>query len=332
MNTENQPLVSIGVPVFNGEKGLSTALDSLVEQDYTNLEIIISDNCSTDTTAEICEKYARNDPRIKYSRLEKNVGAILNFNRVFELSSGEYFMWAAHDDSRNKFFVSECVEKMELCPEAAACHIQTETFVEGEEKILYIAHLDSFEGVVGLVDRYRETIKHLPRFIFYGFFRSSMLNKTQMLSRIFSFEMAFIQELSIYGDFVQIRKTLFHYIGMKKWKTLDQEYRIVFGSGKKPRLYSAFILLFFSHWKRIGASPIPFSTKLRLWAILIEHQIRQAAIKSIVLIAGRLCPEKWKLKLGCKIYWNWMHSPNIQVCYDEMFLERVIKPSLGWWR
>ena len=57
MKEHKQPLVSIGVPVFNGEKTLAWALDSLLGQDYANLEIIISDNASTDTTAEICEKY-----------------------------------------------------------------------------------------------------------------------------------------------------------------------------------------------------------------------------------------------------------------------------------
>ena len=102
MENENQPLVSIGVPVFNGEKGLAVALDSLIGQDYHNLEIIISDNASTDATSKICEEYVGKDSRIKYSRLEENIGAALNFNRVFERSSGKYFMWAAHDDQHMK--------------------------------------------------------------------------------------------------------------------------------------------------------------------------------------------------------------------------------------
>ena len=87
MVNESKPLVSIGVPVFNGEEGLAVALDSLIAQDYPNLEIIISDNASTDNTPEICAEYVRKDHRFRYYRSEKNRGTTWSFNRVFELSS-----------------------------------------------------------------------------------------------------------------------------------------------------------------------------------------------------------------------------------------------------
>ena len=113
MKNDSCPLVSIGLPVFNGEKSLAQALDALLKQDYTNLEIIISDNGSTDRTSEICGEYLKKDSRLKYHRSEENLGAIWNFNRVFELSSGKYFMWAAHDDLRKPSFVRACVKRME---------------------------------------------------------------------------------------------------------------------------------------------------------------------------------------------------------------------------
>ena len=84
------PLVSIGLPVFNGEKSLSNALNSLLKQDYANLEIIISDNGSTDRTSQICKDFMQKDSRIKYYRSSENRGSNWNFNRVFELSSGKY--------------------------------------------------------------------------------------------------------------------------------------------------------------------------------------------------------------------------------------------------
>ena len=91
------PLVSIGMPVFNGEDYVEAALDSILTQTFTNFELIISDNASTDRTEEICNDFADSDDRIRYYRQEKNLGAAANFNRVFELSSGKYFKWAAHD-------------------------------------------------------------------------------------------------------------------------------------------------------------------------------------------------------------------------------------------
>ena len=71
MKNKNYPLVSVGLFVFNGEDGLDKALDSLVGQDYPNLEIVISDNASTDATPDICRRYMQKDPRIKYSRSKK---------------------------------------------------------------------------------------------------------------------------------------------------------------------------------------------------------------------------------------------------------------------
>ena len=90
--------VSIGMPVFNGEKYLRESIESILDQTYQNFELIISDNASTDRTQEICLEYARKDNRISYYRNDKNLGGPRNYNRVFELSSAEYFKWAAYDD------------------------------------------------------------------------------------------------------------------------------------------------------------------------------------------------------------------------------------------
>jgi glycosyltransferase involved in cell wall biosynthesis len=97
---ENLPLVSIGMAVYNGERTLRPALDALVSQTYPNLEIILSDNASTDQTEAICREFAVHDPRVHYHRNATNIGASANFMRVLDLAQGEFFMWAACDDER----------------------------------------------------------------------------------------------------------------------------------------------------------------------------------------------------------------------------------------
>ena len=92
------PKVSIGMPVYNGERFIRKALDSLLAQTFTDFELIISDNASTDATPEICKEYAKRDNRIRFIRQPKNMGAIWNFNFVLQEAQGEYFMWAASDD------------------------------------------------------------------------------------------------------------------------------------------------------------------------------------------------------------------------------------------
>jgi glycosyltransferase involved in cell wall biosynthesis len=112
----NVPKVSIGLPVWNGEKYLRLALNSILQQDYTDFELIISDNASTDGTPEICKTYAANDSRIRYFRNESNIGAGPNYRKVFELSRGELFKWCAHDDVCHSGFLRRCVETFAGAP------------------------------------------------------------------------------------------------------------------------------------------------------------------------------------------------------------------------
>ena len=105
----NKPLVSIGMPVFNGEEYIRGALDSLLAQSFGNFELIISDNASTDKTGKICQEYAALDKRIRYIRQRENVGAIQNFRIVLEQAQGEFFMWAAHDDRWDKHFIEKLI-------------------------------------------------------------------------------------------------------------------------------------------------------------------------------------------------------------------------------
>lgn len=108
----SQPTVSIGMPVYNGEKYIRDALDSLLAQTYTDFELIISDNASTDSTEQICREYATRDARIRYVRQPKNRGAAANFKFVLDEAVGEFFMWAAYDDLWKPSFISNAIIAM----------------------------------------------------------------------------------------------------------------------------------------------------------------------------------------------------------------------------
>ena len=107
------PKLSVGLPVYNAEKYLRRALESLLNQDFGDFELIISDNASTDGTAEICHAYAKRDKRIRYLRSDENRGATWNFRRVLELAEGTYFKWAAHDDECLPSMFRKCVEALD---------------------------------------------------------------------------------------------------------------------------------------------------------------------------------------------------------------------------
>lgn len=331
MESSGRPLVSIGVPVFNGESGLGRCLEALLHQDYPNLEIIVSDNASTDATCSIAEHYARIDGRVKFLRSDQNRGGGWNFNRVFELSSGKYFMWAAHDDARAPSFVSACVERMEECPDAVLCQAHTAASIEGNDDTLYIARFDTFEHATGVVERYRETLKHFPATGMYGLYRSSAMGATMLFARVIATDMAFIQELSIHGRFIQVPETLFYYSARASWNTIQQDARQVLGH-EKPWWYVPFVVLFFHHAQRIARSAIPFELKLRLWTVLTLHEIPRLATKVVLKLAGAVCPDWNKEKWGRALYWKLMHNPNLEVVSADPFFERVCKPQIGWWR
>lgn len=93
-----KPAVSIGMPVYNGAQYIREALDSLLAQTFSDFELIISDNASSDATKAICEEYARRDSRIRYVRQSENKGAAANFRFVLDRAKADLFMWAAYDD------------------------------------------------------------------------------------------------------------------------------------------------------------------------------------------------------------------------------------------
>jgi glycosyltransferase involved in cell wall biosynthesis len=141
--TPTVPLVSIGLPVRNGENSLRRALDSLLSQEYRRLEVIISDNASTDETGNICQDYARADNRLRYFRNETNIGAASNFKRVLELATGQYFMWAAHDDKWHPDFVKLLVGELETHSEANVAMSATDLVEEDGSLKRRVRYLDA---------------------------------------------------------------------------------------------------------------------------------------------------------------------------------------------
>jgi glycosyltransferase involved in cell wall biosynthesis len=119
------PLVSIGLPVYNGERFLAQALDSLLGQTLGDFELIVSDNASTDRTAELCQAYAARDARIRYVRQESNRGAVWNNNFVALQARGRYFKWASANDFCDLRLLEKCVAALRSDPGAVLCHGRT---------------------------------------------------------------------------------------------------------------------------------------------------------------------------------------------------------------
>jgi len=113
-----KPLISVGMPIFNEARFLRETLEAIVNQDYPNIELIISDNASTDATGQICREYAEKYDWICYHRFKTNEGPAKNFDYVLKSATGKYFMWAAGHDLWSANYLSACVDMLESHPKA----------------------------------------------------------------------------------------------------------------------------------------------------------------------------------------------------------------------
>jgi len=206
--SNNQPRLSIGLPVYNGEKFIKEAIDSILAQTFEDFELIISDNASTDKTGEICRAYAAKDQRIRYYRNEKNIGCACNFNRVFELSSGEYFKWVAHDDLHDPDLIVKCIEVLDQDPNVILCHSKV-YFIDEDGQFLqnYDIHLKTDSPKPH--ERFHELLtKHLC-YQCYGVIRASALRMTPPMGSYGASDAIFLLRLGLLGRFYQIPEYLF---------------------------------------------------------------------------------------------------------------------------
>ena len=204
-----RPKVSIGLPVYNGEKYLAETLDGILAQTYQDFELIISDNASTDRTPEICQAYVQKDQRIRYHRNEKNLGAAPNHNLVFRLAKGEYFKWAGYDDQISPDFLSKCVEVLDHNPEVVLCMPQTK-LIDGDGKPLGEYEYKADADLPDPRKRFQNFIlKNESGNYVYGLMRVSGLAKTAPHGSYPSSDLVFLSELALYGRYCVIPEPLY---------------------------------------------------------------------------------------------------------------------------
>ena len=208
----SKPLVSIGMPVYNGERYIRQALDSLLAQDFENFELIISDNASTDRTQEICLEYAARDRRVRYYRNETNMGMIWNYNQVFELSSGEYFMWAAHDDYWEPCYLHSCLDAFDTSEAIILAGALCEGVDSETGKPICTFPGLSTTGLSPCARFMRVGSAHAriigPYGLFYGVYKRSALHEALPFRKALAADYLLLAGLSLKGEFVTVPEKL----------------------------------------------------------------------------------------------------------------------------
>jgi hypothetical protein len=207
---KGQPTISIGLPVFNGEHYLEKAIESILAQSYGNFELILSDNASSDSTAEICARFEALDDRVQFERNTVNVGAAANFNRVVHRARGRYFRWAAHDDLLRETYLQRTLAALEAAPEAIASH-SCVAFIDQDDHIVGddpfpLRHVGSSQAT----ERFADTVL-IPHWSFWAFslIRTEALLRTGLIGAYTSSDRVLIAQLALLGRFIEVPEVLF---------------------------------------------------------------------------------------------------------------------------
>jgi glycosyltransferase involved in cell wall biosynthesis len=207
------PKVSIGMPVFNGERYIAETIDSILAQTFEDFELIFSDNASTDGTEEICRRYAEKDGRIRYVRNRENLGAAYNYNQAFHLSSGMYFKWACHDDLLRPEFLERCVEVLDRDPAAVVAYTGWAPIDGAGDPLEHPTpryrpwQADSPDPAKRT--RYVFRMERRPPSAIYGLFRSDALRQTGLYRPTHGGDHILMAEISLYGPLREVPEELF---------------------------------------------------------------------------------------------------------------------------
>ena len=288
------PHVSIGMPVFNAEAYIAEALESLLTQTYSDFEIIISDNASTDQTESICRQYVTRDPRVCYHRQAENVGAIGNFNHVFELARGEYFKWASYDDICLPTFLQRCVEVLEQDEQIVWCHTESgkidedgNVLTRDDPKAEGLAHTSE----TGLPREFHDSLRPHQRFKgvllgtnwcvdSYGLIRAEALRKTSMLPACYGAEKVLMGALSLIGPYHEIAETLFfqrvHPAASSRINKAAEQLTFM-DSKASSRFASTRMRLLSGHLRSVANTKMPIGERLKCHFVIADIFCRRAS-------------------------------------------------------
>jgi glycosyltransferase involved in cell wall biosynthesis len=294
MTPDNRNL-SIGLPVYNGERYLMQSLDSLLSQTFADFELVVSDNASTDGTQEICREYASRDPRIRYYRSPVNVGAPQNYRCAFERSSGRYFKWHTSDDLVDPQFVERCMDAITSNPGVVLAYTKSQLVDEAGTYLADVAQDVALDSSCPSA-RFRQVHGNLGFCnVIYGVVRREVLERTSGLGAFIDSDRVLIAELALHGRFYEVPEVLFSrrmHSGAYSSQQGDQAKLQFYNPQKAGRVALARGRSLWEYGRAVRRSPVSLAEKIRLGGYLLRvmnwqrrelaHEIWDAG----VLLAG----------------------------------------------
>lgn len=295
------PALTIGLPVYNGADYLEAAIESLLAQTFTDFELVISDNASTDATADICRALAERDPRIRYLRNDRNLGAGINQIRVVELARGKLFALANHDDLWAKTYFEACIAALARSPQAVLAYSRSLEIDEtgsitgpmvgdlGLDEPSAYRRLRRYHELYCEFDRRQQWNDPWPQGLWipiYGVMRTSVLRKTSWIGSYINADTVVLEEMMMAGAFVAVDETLFfkrEHAGrsMRAYEAFED--RMEWWTGHRGRrLVFPFWRLLFERLKAAARAPIPYHSRLACLFEMIAQYVRRKCDRSVL--------------------------------------------------
>jgi glycosyltransferase involved in cell wall biosynthesis len=208
-NMSAAPRLTVGLPVYNGENYVAEALDALLGQTYRDFELIISDNASTDGTADICREYARRDPRVRYVRQRRNIGAAPNHNFVVQQARGELFKWGSNDDLYARDLIQRCVTALDEHPDMLLAHSWT-AIIDSAGDVVKAVEYPLASNSPRAPERFRSMLFESGGDDIYGVIRTRDLRAAAPLGSHHHADRTLVTELVLRGPFYQVPDWLYY--------------------------------------------------------------------------------------------------------------------------
>lgn len=296
--------ISIGLPVYNGENYLAQALDSLLSQTFSDFELVISDNASTDNTEKICRSYATRNPCIRYYRSKTNLGAAENYNRTFKLSNGKYFKWATHDDLCAPEMLEKCVKILDARPDIVLCFPQT-SVIDAEGEFLKYQDDNLNLDAPSALDRFTKLVTRMRECnAVFGLIRTDVLKTTPLIGNYIASDVCLLIELCLHGKFYEIPERLFfrrdHPQASSSDKSIDKQLEF-FDPALEDEIVVPQIRQYRETCLSVSRSPVGLREKVMIYTFLLKtlywkrfyyHELRYAALKYLKNWSGLKADEK----------------------------------------
>ncbi len=288
------PLVSIGMPAYNGEKYIRKALGSLLAQDYENFELIISDNASTDATLQICREYADKDRRIRVYVQSRNIGLYTNFKTVLKMARGKYFMWAAVDDCWLSGFVKALIDELETHPEAGVAMCAVDRVHENGDLFDTIRFINKdnpnyrsyYQMLKGLTSGKKYNL------YVYGLFRTQLLRQAIPFPEVPAGDRLFICQLALATRFRYIDQVLhirMHHNRPSNVRLLDEKFNKMQNEDKWVN-----VKILFALWQILYKSTIiPWYRKIYIPIAIWRYGWLLVIVRVVTKAKERVTPETW---------------------------------------